>query len=444
LDLAEFFLGERGYAHGREHRALAPEESVRQNTVDPTNRRSIWSTRKYRQDHLPLAEQTEATGHAVRAGYMYAAMADAAGLGAGPEYNQALDRLWDNVVGAKLYITGGVGTAQFGDEGFGTAYNLPNDKAYCETCAAAANIFWNSRMNLLRADAKYVDVLELTLYNGFLSGVSQSGDLFFYQNPLASSGKARRHAWSDPACCPSNAVRLIPQVGGYLYARDLDGIYVNLYAGSTANIPWKDSTIRLIQTTRYPWDGYVRISVEPVTPDEFTLNLRIPRWVGDGPVKSDLYIFADTSTGGRVRPNLTVNSRSLANPELKSGYHRIRRTWKKGDAVELNLPMPVRRVRAHAAVEADRGRAALMRGPVVFCLESADNPFEIKGFGLSAASPIKADYRGSLLGGVTVLQGQGTVGGKATVDFTAVPYYAWANRGQGSMTVWIPESGTQK
>jgi hypothetical protein len=444
LDLAEFFLGERGYAHGREHRALTPEESVRQNTVDPNNRRSIWSTRKYRQDHLPLAEQTEATGHAVRAGYMYAAMADVAGLGAGPGYSQALDRLWDNVVGAKLYITGGVGTAEFGDEGFGRAYNLPNDKAYCETCAAAANIFWNSRMNLLHADAKYVDVLELALYNGFLSGVSQSGDLFFYQNPLASSGKARRDTWSDPACCPSNVVRVIPQVGGYLYARDPDGIYVNLYAGSTADIPWKDGTIRLVQTTRYPWDGNMRISVEPVTPHEFTLNLRIPGWAGDGPVKSDLYAFEDISTGDRVRSNLTINGRPLANPELKNGYLRIRRTWKKGDAVELNLPMPVRRVRAHRVVEADRGRVALMRGPVVFCLENADNPFEIKEFGLSAASPIKADYRGSLLGGVTVLQGQGTAGGKATVDFMAVPYYAWANRGQGWMTVWIPESETEK
>jgi len=274
LDLAAFFLAERGYAHGSEHRALTPEESVRQNAVDPKNRRSIWSTRRYRQDHRPLAEQTEATGHAVRAGYTYAAMADVAGLGAGPGYGRALDRIWDNVVGAKLYITGGVGTAQFGDEGFGTAYNLPNDKAYCETCAAAATIFWNARMNLLRADAKYVDVLELALYNGFLSGVSLSGDLFFYENPLAGSGKTSRDAWSDPACCPSNVVRVIPQVGGYVYAQDREGLYVNLYVGSTADISRKDGPLRVVQTTRYPWDGQVRIAVEPAKPEEFALHLR--------------------------------------------------------------------------------------------------------------------------------------------------------------------------
>ena len=445
LDLAEFFLGERGYAHGAVHQALTPEESILQNAVDPKDRRSVWRTRKYRQDHLPLAEQTEATGHAVRAGYMYAAMADVAGLGAGPGYGRALDRIWDSVVGAKLYITGSVGTAQFGDEGFGTAYNLPNDKAYCETCAAAANIFWNARMNLLRADAKYADVLELALYNGFLSGVSQSGDLFFYQNPLASSGRARRDTWSDPACCPSNVVRLIPQIGGYFYARDAEGIYVNLYAGSTAEIPWKDGPIRLVQTTRYPWEGGVRLSVEPAAPAEFELHLRIPGWAGDRPVKSDLYVFWDAAATGRPRPQITVNGRTLASPDMKDGYLRIRRTWKKGDVVELNLPLPVRRVRAHEAVEADRGRLALMRGPIVYCLESADNPFEIKEFGLSAASPVKAEYRGSLLGGVTVLQGRGgAAGGAAAAEFTAIPYFAWANRGQGSMAVWIPESGTRK
>ena len=444
LDLAEFFLEERGYAHGRVRRALTPEESLLQNTVDPKDRRSVWRTRSYRQDHLPLAEQAEATGHAVRAGYTYAAMADVAGLGAGPGYGRALDRLWENVVGAKLYITGGVGTAQFGDEGFGTAYNLPNDRAYCETCAAAANIFWNARMNLLRADAKYVDVLELALYNGFLSGVSQSGDLFFYRNPLASSGKARRDTWSDPACCPSNVVRLIPQIGGYFYGRDDEGISVNLYAGSTAEIPWKDGPIKLVQTTLYPWEGRIRISVEPAKAGEFSLRLRIPGWAGDGPVKSDLYVFSDASTGGGPGPLLAVNGRSLAKPESKNGYVSIRRTWKKGDFVDLDLPLPVRRVRAKEAVEADRGRVALMRGPIVYCLESADQAFEIKDFGLPADSPIRADHQASLLGGVTVLRGRGIAGGAAPAEFTAVPYYAWANRGQGTMTVWIPEIGTRK
>ncbi len=444
LNLAEFFLAERGYAHGREHRALTPEESVRQNMVDPKDRRSVWSTRQYRQDHRPLAEQTEATGHAVRAGYTYAAMADVAGLGGGPGYGGALDRIWDNVVGSKLYITGGVGTAQFGDEGFGTAYNLPNDKAYCETCAAAANIFWNARMNLLRAEAKYVDVLELSLYNAFLSGVSLSGDLFFYENPLASSGKVSRDSWSDPACCPSNVVRVIPQVGGYLYAKDQDGIYVNLYVGSTADIPWKGGSIRLVQTTLYPWEGKVRMAIEPDKSEEFTLHLRIPGWAADGPVKSDLYVFDDAARRGRVLPNPVINGWAIPSPEMNNGYLLIRRAWKKGDIVEIDLPMPVRRVRANAAVEADRGRLALMRGPVVYCLESADNPFPVQEFGLPAASPIQAEFRGSLLGGVIVLRGEGSAVGSRKVDFTAVPYYAWANRGQGWMNVWIPEAGLGK
>jgi hypothetical protein len=358
-------------------------------------------------------------------------MADLAGLGVGPGYGPALDRIWDSVVGAKLYITGSVGTAQFGDEGFGTAYNLPNEKAYCETCAAAANIFWNARMNLLRADAKYVDVLELALYNGFLSGVSLSGDLFFYQNPLASSGKARRDTWSDPACCPSNVVRLIPQIGEYLYARDADGIYVNLYAGSTADIPWKGGSIRLVQTTRYTWEGSVKISVEPAAQGEFALNLRIPGWAGERPVKSDLYAFSEAPAGDQPRPKISVNGRSVVNPELENGYLRIRRTWKKGDVVGLNLPMPVRRVRAHEAVEADRGRVALMSGPIVFCLEKTDNLFDINDLWLPGTSPIKAGFRGSFLGGVTVLEGRGTAGDKTAVDFTAVPYFAWANRGPG-------------
>ena len=444
LDLAEFFLAERGYAHGREHRALTPEESARQNAVDPKDRRSVWSTRKYRQDHQPLAEQTEATGHAVRAGYTYAAMADMAGLGRSPDYGPALDRLWDNVAGSKLYITGGVGTAQFGDEGFGTAFNLPNDKAYCETCASAAQIFWNARMNRLRADAKYIDVLELTLYNGFLSGVSLSGDLFFYENPLASTGKASRDSWADPACCPSNVVRVIPQIGGCMYAKDGEGIYVNLYAAGAAEIPWKGGAIGLTQATRYPWDGRIRIAVAPTRFEEFTLNLRIPGWTADRPVKSGLYVFADAKSSGPEAPAISVNGRTLKQPSIKDGYWPIRRTWKKGDVVEMDLPMPVRRVRANAAVEADRGRLALMRGPIVYCLESADNPFPASECTISASSPISAEYRASLLGGVTVLRGREASGPNAGREFTAVPYYAWANRGRGWMTVWIPETGPGK
>jgi hypothetical protein len=423
---------------------LTPEESILQNAVDPKDRRSVWRTRKYRQDHLPLAEQTEATGHAVRAGYMYAAMADAAGAGRGPGYGKALDRLWDDVVGKKLYLTGGVGTAQFGDEGFGTAYRLPNDKAYCETCAAVANILWNSRMNLLRGEAKYVDVLELALYNGFLSGVSRSGDEFFYQNPLASSGRARRESWSDPACCPSNVVRLIPQVGGFLYAQDDEGITVNLYVGSTAVIPRRSGPVKVVQTTRYPWEGKVGIRLDMDGPEEFTLRLRRPGWASEAPVPSDLYVFADAAPSGRVEPGLTVNGKPVESRGTQNGYLTIRRTWKSGDVVELDLPMPARRVQAHPAIEADRGRVALMRGPLVYCLEAADHPFDITAFELLASGPVKADQQALLLGGVTVLKGQGSAGEGKAVDFTAVPYYAWANRGPGPMLVWIPASTSGK
>jgi DUF1680 family protein len=439
MDLARFFLAERGFAHGIVHRPLTPEESVLQNAVDPKDRRSVWRTRKYRQDHLPVAEQDEAVGHAVRAEYMYAAMADVAGLGGNEGYGRALDRIWASVTGSKIYITGGVGTAQFGDEGFGTPYNLPNDKAYCETCAAAANIFWNQRMNLLRADAKYIDVLELALYNGFLSGVSLGGDTFFYTNRLASLGKDRRDAWSDPACCPSNIVRTIPQVGGYFYALDGAGIYVNLFGGSSADVPWKGGRVRLVQTTGYPWEGAVKIAVEPEPSGSFDLNVRIPGWAAAGPLKSGLYAYADRLPREATFPKLSVNGKPVSAPVLADGYARIRRTWTKGDLVEVDFPMPVRRVHAHPDVAADRGRVTLMRGPIVYCLEAADQPFAIADFSLPAGAAVTAEARPALLGGVTVLRGQGLAGGNASAAFTAIPYYAWANREPGAMIVWIPE-----
>jgi hypothetical protein len=439
FDLAKFFLDERGYAHGQTHLRPTPEEIARQNQVDPKNRRSIWLTRKYRQDHLPVVEQDEAVGHAVRAGYMYAAMADVAAITGDAGYLQAGDRLWENVVGKKIYITGGVGTAQFQDEGFGTPYNLPNEKAYCETCAAVANIFWNYRLNLLHGEAKYIDVLELGLYNGFLAGVSLSGDRFFYENPLASRGKVLRDSWSDPACCPSNVVRLIPQIGNFIYARDGQGFYVNLYLGSTTVLPWKDGSVRLTQTTRYPWEGKVKVLVEPDKTEEFVLNLRLPGWTGEGPIAGDLYRFDNDAPGQTPGPTLAVNGKSVAPRQFKQGYLQIRRRWQKGDVVELDLPMPVRRVRAHPNVEADRGCVALMRGPILYCFEAADNPFDVLKLGLPKGASLKVEHQDALLGGVTVFHGQGLLEGKTAVNMTAIPYYVWSNRQPGAMTVWVPE-----
>lgn len=370
---------------------------------------------------------------------MYAAMADVAAITGDAGYLQAGKRLWENVVGKKIYITGGVGTAQFQDEGFGTPYNLPNEKAYCETCAAVANIFWNYRLNLLHGEAKYVDVLELGLYNGFLAGVSLSGDQFFYENPLASRGKVLRDSWSDPACCPSNVVRLIPQIGNFIYARDGQGFYVNLYLGSTAVLPWKGGSVRLTQTTRYPWEGKVKVLVEPDKTGEFVLNLRLPGWTGKGPIAGDLYRFDHDAPGQDPGATLAVNGKSVAPRQVKQGYLQIRRRWQKGDVVELDLPMPVRRVRAHPNVEADRDRVALMRGPILYCFEAADNSFDVLKLSLPKGASLKVEHQDALLGGVTVFHGQGLIEGKTAVNMTAIPYYVWSNRQAGAMTVWVPE-----
>jgi hypothetical protein len=436
--LAKFFLDERGFAHGMEHRLPTQEELSRQNTVDPRDPRSVWSTRTYRQDHLPVVQQDEAVGHAVRAGYMYAAMTDVAARTGDPGYLGAVRRLWDDVTGTKLYLTGGVGSAQRADEGFGSHYGLPNESAYAETCATVANILWNHRMNLLEADAKYVDVLELGLYNGLLSGVSLSGDRFFYRNPLASRGDDRRDVWSDPACCPTNLVRLIPQLGTFIYARGAEGIFVNLFAGSSASIPWDGAFVHLTQTTRYPWEGHVTLRVDPAGPRAFGINVRVPSWTGDGPVGTDLYHFAALARGAQAGVTVTVNGAPVP-LEIKSGYARIRRVWATGDVLDVEFPMVVRRVHAHPNVAVDRGRVALMRGPIVYCLEGEDNPFDLSRFSLPETAPLAATYRGSLLGGVTVLRGQG-LARWGSVTFQAVPYYAWANRRPGAMAVWIPET----
>ena len=434
LELAKFFLDERGFAHGREHRLPTVEELARQDTVDPKDRRSIWSTRRYRQDHLPVVDQREAVGHAVRAGYMYAAMADIAATG-DPGYLAAVRRLWDDVAGKKLYLSGAVGTAQFGDEGFGTPYNLPNEKAYGETCATVANVLWNHRMGLLEGDGKHFDVLELALYNGLLSGVSLSGDRFSYQNPLASRGGVPRDAWSDPACCPSNVVRSIPQIGGFVYARSADAIFVNLFVGSTVTVPLPGGVVRLAQTTAYPWSGKVRIMLEPEGTGEFSLNLRIPGWTGDRPAGTDLYRSTVAPGAGGTTASARVNGAPVP-LAVERGYARIRRVWKEGDVVELALPMPVRLVRAHPGVEADRGRVALMRGPLLYCLESDDNAFDPWQFSLDRRSRITAERRDGMLGGITVLRGHGAAGGKA-VSFQAVPYFVWGNRSPGAMVVWF-------
>jgi hypothetical protein len=399
----------------------------------------------YHQSRIPPVQQTEAVGHAVRAGYLYSGMADVAALTGDESYTHAIDAIWENVVGKKLYLTGGIGAIP-GIEGFGTNYYLPNLTAYNETCASVANDFWNERLFLLHGDARYVDVMERTLYNALLSGVSLDGTKFFYPNPLTSDGSHERSPWFGCACCPGNITRFLPSLPGYFYAQQGGKIFVNLYAGGTADIKLDDGRkIVLTQETRYPWDGAVKFTVADAPPGGFTLKVRIPGWARGEAIPGGLYNFTDQNN---EPVSLKVNGQ-LAPLALDKGYVTLTRAWQPGDVVELSLPMPARRVTAEALVAADTGRVAVQRGPVVYCAEWPDNsPGPVAGVVLPDAAQLSATFRPDLLGGVTVVRGQGSVSatdaqGHATQqpqDLTLIPYYAWANRGQGEMEVWLRQT----
>ncbi|MHC4508987.1 MAG: glycoside hydrolase family 127 protein, partial [Planctomycetota bacterium] len=344
------------------------------------------------------------------------------------------------VVGTKLYITGGIGAAG-GHEGFGGPYELPNMTAYCETCASIANILWNHRMFLMHGDAKYLDVLERVLYNAVLSGISMEGDRFFYPNPLESTGRHARSPWFGCACCPSNVARFVPSVPGYAYAHKDDDVYVNLFISGEAVIETANNKVRVSQQTQYPWQGTVRIEVEPERSEMFAMNVRIPGWAANECVPSDLYKFQKSMD---VEIGLKVNGRPVS-PEVRNGFAHIERRWQKGDKIELSLPMPIRRVIANEKVEADRGKVALQRGPIVFCLEAPDNDGKVLNMVIGDDVRLRAEYRPELLNGVVVIEGTGqvvkkTMEGKIVSSrarpFTAIPYYAWAHRGRGEMTVW--------
>jgi uncharacterized protein len=394
----------------------------------------------YCQDHQPVTEQSAAVGHAVRAAYLYCGMADVAALTADPAYIKALDRIWDDVVTRKLSITGGIGPRRAG-ESFGDAYELPNAEAYNETCAAVANALWNYRLFLLHGDAKYLDVFERVLYNGFLSGVSLSGDRFFYENPLASRGGYRRSPWFGTPCCPTNVVRFMPSIAGCVYATRESALFVNLFASGSATVKLKDNTVKITQLTRYPWDGRVRIAVEPEAESAVTLCLRIPGWVRNQPVPGDLYRFADAND---ALPSIRVQGEPVKF-EVTQGFARLTRQWHKGETIDLDLPMPVRRIVAHPAVKADVGRVAIQRGPIVYCAEGADNNGRALNLVLPDEARLWAEDRRELLGGVTVIRGAARVStgtthdasASASVPFTAIPYYAWGNRGDGEMVVWF-------
>ncbi len=394
---------------------------------------------EYSQDHKPILEQDEIVGHAVRAGYLFSGVADVAALTKDTAYFNALTRIWDNMAGRKLYITGGVGSRPQG-EGFGPDYELNNHTAYCETCAAIANVYWNHRMFLATGDSKYVDVLERALYNGVISGVSLSGDKFFYDNPLESMGQHERENWFGCACCPGNITRFMASVPYYMYATQGNDVYVNLYIQGSAEIQTADNYLTLEQTTEYPWNGTIRIEVTPEQEQEFALRLRIPGWSQNAPVPTDLYHFTDKATPY----TLTVNGKS-ASILSGDGYATLLRTWKAGDVVELTLPMDVRRIQAHENVADDLGKLAIERGPIVYCLEGIDQPDgTVFNKYIPDSTPIAADYSDDLLGGVVVLSGTAREiepdGTTQEVPFTAIPYATWNNRGNSQMAVWIPET----
>jgi uncharacterized protein len=402
------------------------------------------SGRTYNQSHAKVVDQTEAVGHAVRATYMYSGMADVAALTGDLSYVNAIDKIWDDVADKKLYITGGIGATGSG-EAFGAAYELPNMSAYNETCAAVGNDFWNQRLFLLHADAKYIDVMERTLYNGLISGVSLDGKTFFYPNPLESAGQHKRSPWFGVACCPGNITRFLPSVPGYVYAQSGDALYVNLFVGSTADIKLDNGRkVKVVQETRYPWAGAVKMTISPDHSTKLTLNVRIPGWARDEAVPSDLYRFTDKAAEAVV---LKVNGKSTP-INLNKGYVSVTRKWKRGDVLELNLPMPVRRIVANNLVQADRGRVALQRGPIVYAAEWADNPDDrVRNLVLRDDAKLTAEFKPDLLNGVEVVKAkaislaydaQGKINRKEQ-DFTAIPYYAWANRGAGEMIVWIPK-----
>ena len=401
------------------------------------------SGRAYNQSHARIVDQTEAVGHAVRATYMYSGIADVAALTGDAAYVSAIDRIWENVATRKLYVTGGIGATGSG-EAFGRDYELPNMSAYNETCAAVGNDFWNERLFLLHADGKYVDVMERTLYNGLISGVSLDGQLFFYPNPLESAGQHQRSPWFGVACCPGNITRFLASVPGYVYAQKGATLYVNLLVASTADVRLDGGTsVNLVQETRYPWDGDVRITVNPDRDAQFAINLRIPGWARNEPVPGNLYRFLDKADEPVA---LKVNGKPVP-VKLEKGYAILARRWERGDVVELRLPMPVRRVLAHEQVAADRGRVALQRGPLVYCAEWPDNPGgRVRNLVLSDSTPLEAEFRPDLLHGVTVIKGKAAALaydslGRVTrseAELTAIPYHAWANRGRGEMAVWIP------
>ncbi len=432
LKLAQWYLDQRGHGYGRG---------------------GLWSRGQngnYCQDSVPVKDQREITGHAVRAMYLYCGAADVATATGDSGYMTAMKAVWEDVVYRNMYFTGGIGSSGR-NEGFSHDYELPNLDAYCETCASVGMVLWNQRMNLLTGESKYVDILERSLYNGALDGLSISGDRFFYANPLASSASASssevsghqgRSEWFGTACCPSNIARLTASIGGYIYAANDHSIWVNLFIGSKTAIPTSNGDIAVEMTTDYPWKGAVTLAVNPSRKIDHVVRVRIPGWLREA-VPGGLYGFVDTATGSM---SIKVNGRPFDFRE-ESGYAVLERSWSKGDVVEISFPMEIRKVKARNEVAADRGRFALQRGPLVYCVEGTDNGGKAWDFVVPAESRFSPVQEHILGERVVVLQGEGfklvpgADGHSIRAErrsITAIPYYTWANRDNYEMQVWLP------
>ncbi len=413
LDLAKFFLDERG------------------------NPKTHTLYGAYYQDHLPVTSQEEVVGHAVRGLYMYAGMTDIAALYSDTAYLHAVNGLWDNMVNKKMYLTGGLGARHDG-ESFGDNYELPNLTAYAETCASIGSVYWNQRLFRLTGDARYYDVIERTLYNGLISGISLDGTLFFYPNPLESDGNfpfnkgvCTRQSWFDCSCCPTNLIRFLPSIPGLIYATQQDSIYINLFIGSHATIPMGRDHVDLIQETDYPWNGKISIRVNPSTRQRFTLKIRIPGWVENRVTPGDLYAYTEEIKGKLM---LKVNG-ELRDIQSADGFATLTREWDKGDQIELQLPMEVRRVTAHEKITENQGKVALEYGPLVYCAEGADNAEGFTEGGISPMTEFTLSSREDFLQGAVTLREKNPAPGHAARVF--IPYYAWSNRGVNSMKLWF-------
>ncbi|QKJ30149.1 glycoside hydrolase family 127 protein [Mucilaginibacter mali] len=431
LNLAKFFIDQRGKkAYNKKSK-------------------NVWENGTYFQDDKPVVDQDEAEGHAVRAMYLYAGMADVAALTGDKQYLAAIDKIWDNMVSQKMYVQGSIGAVGDGER-FGGNYELPNATAYNETCAAIGNVFWNQRMFLLHGDAKYIDVLEKTLYNGLISGVGLDGKSFFYTNAMQitngfthADAEPARSGWFTCSCCPTNLVRLIPAIPGYVYAQKGNDVYVNLFISGTANLKVNGKALNIVQQNNYPWDGGLAFTINPSSAMDMNLKIRIPGWAREETIPSNLYSYQQPAIN---KVEIKLNGKPVEYI-MKDGYAVITKKWKAGDKIDISLPMEVRRVIANVKVTDDIGKIALQRGPIMYCAEWADNGGKTSNFIIPSTTTFKPEHNAGLLNGVTVLKGDvkqvnidanGENVNTVNKQITAIPYYSWANRGKGEMMIWFP------